>query len=65
MLLQQSFAALYKTRCSQVMDDSIGANRKAISNATNRIDTIPAGKQRFQSGSVDEVSFLGECLPRK
>lgn len=40
----------------------MGANRIAIASATERIDSVPAGKQRFQSGSIDEVSFLGNFL---
>lgn len=41
------------------MDATIGANRKAIASATRRVESIPAGKQRFQQGGIDEISFLG------
>jgi hypothetical protein len=44
----------------QVMDTTVGANRKAIAQGTARIVLLPAGKPRFQPGGVDEVSFLGE-----
>ena len=60
-LLHLQAYALYKLLLlfCQVVDNSVGANRRAITQASDRLDVVPEGKQRFQAGNVDEVSFLG------